>query len=159
MTSDLLDICLRLLLATGIGAVIGLNRDLHGKPAGLRTHALVALGSALIVLVAGRLPGALESHAADAQSRVIQGLITGIGFLGAGVILHRPADNRVQGLTTAAAVWIAALIGAACGAGVFLPVLVAALLLALVLAFGGDFERAVHRWRKPLDTTRNPQDS
>lgn len=159
MSADLLDVTIRLVLATVIGAVIGLNRDLHGKPAGLRTHALVALGSALIVLVSGRLPGALDFHAADAQSRAIQGLITGIGFLGAGVILHRPADNRVQGLTTAAAVWIAALIGAACGAGVILPVLVAALLLAIVLAFGGDFEHAVHRWRKPLDQSRQPQDT
>lgn len=159
MSAELLDISLRLVLATAIGAVIGLNRDLHGKPAGLRTHALVALGAALIVLVAGRLPGALDFHAADAQSRTIQGLITGIGFLGAGVILHRPADNRVQGLTTAAAIWIAALIGAACGAGVILPVLVAALVLALVLAFGGDFERAVHRWRKPLSPDQHSQDS
>lgn len=141
-----IDLALRLFVATLIGGLIGLNRDLRGKPAGVRTHALVALGSALIVLVAGQLAGAEGPHAADAQSRVIQGLITGIGFLGAGVILHRVNDKKVHGLTTAAAIWSAALFGAACGAGIFKPVLIALVLLALVLTFGGRFEHAVHQW-------------
>lgn len=153
---SLSDDLLRLGLATVIGGVIGLNRDLHGKPAGLRTHALVALGSALIVIACSQLPGAVEFHAADAQSRAIQGLITGIGFLGAGVILHKADDNRVTGLTTAAAIWVAALFGAACGAGVFGPVLIAFALLALVLIFGGGLERAVHR---RLGHNRPPADS
>lgn len=141
-----IDLALRLFVATVIGGLIGLNRDLHGKPAGVRTHALVALGSALIVLVAGQLAGAEGWHAADAQSRVIQGLITGIGFLGAGVILHSINDKKVHGLTTAAAIWVAALFGAACGAGIFKPVLIAFVLLAIVLTLGGRFEHAVHQW-------------
>lgn len=141
-----IDLALRLFVATLIGGLIGLNRDLHGKPAGVRTHALVALGSALIVLVAGQLAGAEGPHVADAQSRVIQGLITGIGFLGAGVILHSVDDKKVHGLTTAAAIWVAALFGAACGAGAFRPVLIALVLLAIVLTLGGRFEHAVHQW-------------
>jgi len=89
------DLVARLALATLIGSLIGLNRNSHGKPAGLRTHALVALGSALIILVAGDLEGAEGSHIADAQSRAIQGLITGVGFLGAPVttIERQPADR------------------------------------------------------------------
>jgi putative Mg2+ transporter-C (MgtC) family protein len=144
-----LDLVLRLSLATLMGGLIGLNRGLHGKPAGVRTHALVALGAALILIVAERLPGAEGAHVSDAQSRVIQGLITGIGFLGAGVILHGANENRVHGLTTAAALWMAALLGAACGAGIFGPVLVTFALLAIVLTFGGWFERVVHHWLPP----------
>ena len=159
MNLELIEPSLRLVAATVVGAVIGLNRDLHGKPAGLRTHALVALGSALIVLVAGHLTGAADFHAADAQSRVMQGLITGIGFLGAGVILHRPDHGRVHGLTTAAAIWVAALLGAACGAGAIEPVLVASALVAVILLFGGRLERAIHQRLRPSDSSSHPQDS
>lgn len=77
---------------------------------------------------------------------MIQGLITGIGFLGAGVILHSINDRKVHGLTTAAAIWVAALFGAACGAGIFTPVLIGFVLLGIVLTLGGRFEHAVHRW-------------
>jgi putative Mg2+ transporter-C (MgtC) family protein len=156
---ELLEPSLRLLGATTVGALIGLNRDLHGKPAGLRTHALVALGSALIVIVAGGLTGATDFHAADAQSRVIQGLITGIGFLGAGVILHRPDHDRVHGLTTAAAIWVAALLGAACGAGEAMPVCIASMLVALILLLGGRLERAIHNGLKPPADSTPSQDS
>jgi putative Mg2+ transporter-C (MgtC) family protein len=160
VTSLYLDEALRLSLATVIGALIGLNRDLHGKPAGLRTHGLVALGSALILLVSGNLPGAVDFHAADAQSRAIQGLVTGIGFLGAGVILHEPSRGRIQGLTTAAAIWVSALFGAGCGAGLYAPVLIAFVLLTLILVFGGQIERRVHRWLRPGEMPSSPpQDS
>ena len=94
-----LDIIIRLGAAILIGGVIGLNRDLHHKPTGVRTLALVALGSALAVLAVAHDPQA-------DISRVIQGVITGVGFIGAGVILHRPTDKRVHGLTTAAAIWV-----------------------------------------------------
>jgi putative Mg2+ transporter-C (MgtC) family protein len=151
MTTSLFDDLLRLGLATVIGGLIGLNRELHGKPAGLRTNALVALGSALIVITTGQLPGTVDFHASDAQSRAIQGLITGIGFLGAGVILRKTGEDRVTGLTTAAAVWVAALFGAACGGGVLEPVLVAFVLLATVLVFGGRIEKRIHRLLRPHD--------
>ena len=94
--NDWLDIFIRLGAATVIGGVIGLNRDLHHKPTGVRTLALVALGSALAVLAVAHDPQA-------DISRVIQGVITGVGFIGAGVILHRPTEKTVHGLTTAAA--------------------------------------------------------
>ncbi len=153
-----LDLALRLALATLIGGLIGLNRNSHGKPAGLRTHALVALGSALIVIVAGQLEGAQGSHAADAQSRVIQGLITGIGFLGAGVILHSVNDKRVHGLTTAAAIWVAALFGVGCGVGMYGVVACAFGLLMLVLTVGGPIEQFVHRQLQPGSQPLPPSD-
>ena len=106
--NDWLDIFIRLGAATVIGGVIGLNRDLHHKPTGVRTLALVALGSALAMLAVAHDPQA-------DISRVIQGVITGVGFIGAGVILHRPAEKRVHGLTTAAAIWVTAAMGVLCG--------------------------------------------
>jgi putative Mg2+ transporter-C (MgtC) family protein len=93
------DMLARLLLALACGAVIGLNRDLHGKSVGFRTFGLVSAGSAIVALVITQV-----STDVNAVSRVIQGVLTDIGFLGAGVILHQPTSSRVTGLTTAAAV-------------------------------------------------------
>ena len=107
---------IRLLAATLAGAVIGFNREITQKPAGLRTHALVSLGAALAVLTATVLGPATASVHADATARVIQGVVAGIGFIGGGVILH--ADGRhIKGLTTAATIWVAAALGVACGVG------------------------------------------
>ena len=108
------DVVARLGAAVLVGALIGLDRELRGKPAGLRTVALVALGSALFVLTAydSGLP-----DARDATSRVIQGIVTGIGFLGAGTIVRGHTEQSVTGLTTAASVWLAAGSGVACGLG------------------------------------------
>lgn len=106
------DVLLRLGAAALAGAVIGLDRELRGKPAGLRTVALVALGSAVFVLAAsGLAPG----DASDSISRAIQGIVTGIGFLGAGSIIRGQTEDAVRGLTTAASVWLAAATGIACG--------------------------------------------
>jgi putative Mg2+ transporter-C (MgtC) family protein len=148
MTFDA-DVVLRLVTATFIGCLIGLNRNTHGKPAGLRTNALVALGAALIVILSGHLSGVGGGAASDAQSRAIQGLLTGIGFLGAGVILRSADGKKVHGLTTAAAIWVAAIFGAACGAGTFFPVFVGVLLMLFVLLLGGPIEKAVHRRLNP----------
>ncbi len=134
----------RLLMAVLFGALIGLNRDLHGKPAGLRTHSLVALGAALAVLSAARSAGSGD-HRADVVSRVAQGVLTGIGFLGAGVILRDPGDGRVHGLTTAAAIWVTALFGVACGAGAYQEVGLGFVLVLLVLWLGGPIEQLVRR--------------
>jgi putative Mg2+ transporter-C (MgtC) family protein len=132
---------LRIALALVAGAVLGVNRDLHRKPAGLRTHALVSIGAATIVLVAL----AISHGAADATSRVIQGLITGIGFIGAGVIIHHESSQRIEGLTTAASIWVAAALGAGCGAGFGSIVVLALLATMVVLVFGGAFERLCER--------------
>jgi putative Mg2+ transporter-C (MgtC) family protein len=138
-------VAIRLALSVLVGGLIGLNRDLRHKPAGVRTHALVSLGTALMV-IAIVPPGSDEAQRLDALSRVIQGVLTGIGFLGAGVILRDPGTRHVSGLTTAATVWLTALLGVACGAGLYVAVLIAMLLGALVVACGGRVERAFRRW-------------
>jgi putative Mg2+ transporter-C (MgtC) family protein len=129
-----LDIILRLGAASLIGAMIGLNRELHHKSTGIRTLGLVALGSAIAVLAVAKDP------AADA-SRVIQGVITGIGFLGAGVILHGPTGIQVQGLTTAAAIWMTASLGVLCGLGAWQILLVAVVLMGVLLVVSGPIEK------------------
>jgi putative Mg2+ transporter-C (MgtC) family protein len=138
-----LEILLRLLMAFACGAVIGLNREFHHKPAGFRTFGLVAIGSAVVVIVMH-----LDGGGSDAVSRVIQGVLTGIGFLGAGVIFRREAPNKVAGLTTAAAVWLTAGLGIAAGAGQY-SVATAGMVMGLVLLLlGGPFERMMTRNNK-----------
>ncbi len=105
-------VTLRLLLAALLGALLGYEREHSGKAAGVRTHMLVALGAALFVLVP-QLDGALE----DAMSRVIQGVVAGVGFLCAGTILKNDHINEVKGLTTAAGIWLTAAIGMSVGIG------------------------------------------
>ena len=116
-------------LALVLCSLIGLERQLRHKSAGLRTHALVGLGSALFVLV----PQLGGMDIADV-SRVIQGLVAGVGFLGAGAILKSQADENVQGLTTAASVWMTAAIGLACGLGRESTAVISALLALAVLS-------------------------
>jgi putative Mg2+ transporter-C (MgtC) family protein len=137
-----LDEALRLLVAFACGAAIGLNREFHRKPAGFRTFALVSLGSAIVVIV---MEG---SGGPDAVSRVIQGILTGIGFLGAGVIFRRESPNKVSGLTTAAAVWLTAGLGVAAGMGQYAIALTGAAISLLLLLFGGPFERLITGSRK-----------
>ena len=135
---DWLDIILRLGAALLIGCVMGLNRELHHKEAGMRTLGVVALGSALAVLAVAQDPHADVSH-------VIQGVITGIGFLGAGVILHRPQGGKVHGLTTAASIWITATLGVLCGLAAWRILVVAAVPILFLLSAGGPIERWCHR--------------
>lgn len=141
---------IRLLEATAIGGMIGLNRELTKKPAGLRTHALVALGSALVTVTALQLGVPNDRTHADAASRVIQGLIAGIGFLGGGVILH--AEGRtVKGLTTAATIWVAAALGISCGIGQWHIAGMAAAIALVVLVVGRGVESALHRHSRDPD--------
>jgi putative Mg2+ transporter-C (MgtC) family protein len=147
------DVLLRLGAAALVGGAIGLNRDLRGKPAGVRTHALVGLGSALATSILS------DQHDPAAISRVIQGIITGIGFLGAGVILHRDGNRVVRGLTTAASIWVVATLGIACGAAQWAPVVVGTVLTLMVLLLGGPFERLVHRLRGQDRRTKGPNAS
>jgi putative Mg2+ transporter-C (MgtC) family protein len=137
------EIVLRLGAATLAGGLIGLNRDLQGKPIGLRTLGLVGLATAMVVVAAESF-GNIEKTP-DAVSRIIQGILTGIGFLGAGVIVHRENRSRVQGLTSAACTWLTACIGIMCGAGQWRIVIVALGITFLVLIFGGKVERRLHR--------------
>ena len=105
-------ITLRLLLAAGLGGALGYEREQSGKAAGMRTHMLVALGAALFVL----FPAEAGMDIAD-LSRVIQGVATGIGFIGAGTILKRAEAEHIEGLTTAASIWLTGAIGMSVGAG------------------------------------------
>ena len=126
-----LEVFFRLGAAGLAGALIGFDREIRDKPAGLRTLTLVSLGSAVFTLTA------LDTGSADSTSRVIQGIVTGVGFLGAGTIIRGKTEESVRGLTTAASVWLAAAIGAACGLAYWPVVLVASLLGLLVLALEG----------------------
>ena len=119
----------RLLLAAVLGGVLGYEREKKGKAAGVRTHMLVAMGAALFVLV----PQQGGMQLGD-MSRVIQGVIAGIGFLGAGAIIKSDSEESVQGLTTAAGVWMTAAIGVACGLGRESTALLGTLLALAVLA-------------------------
>jgi putative Mg2+ transporter-C (MgtC) family protein len=140
---DAAAIALRVGAALLAGAVVGIDRELKRKPAGMRTHSLVALGAAVVVLVTvGQ-----SSGDADAVSRAIQGIITGVGFLGAGVILQREEEGRVEGLTTAASIWVTAALGMACGAGELALVAIALVATVLVMVGGESVERWVTRKR------------
>jgi putative Mg2+ transporter-C (MgtC) family protein len=141
---DLTDIILRLGGATLIGAAIGLNRDLHGKAIGVRTLGLVGLASAIGPLAVVSTGGE-GGNSVDAVSRVIQGVLTGIGFLGAGVIVRRNIGDRIHGLTSAACAWTTACLGLVCGLAAWPIVATAVLLLFVLLVFGGPFERLFHR--------------
>jgi len=140
-----LDITLRLGAATLIGVAIGLNRDLHGKPTGVRTLGLVGLGAALVILASTDF--LVTSPVADGNpvSRAIQGVLTGIGFLGAGVIMQDQGNKRVQGLTTAALIWLTACMGIVCGLGAWFPAAVAFCMVFALLILGGRLERWFHR--------------
>jgi putative Mg2+ transporter-C (MgtC) family protein len=138
------EIAVRLGAALILGSALGLNRELHGKPAGLRTHALVSLGAAVATVVSLGFPGESKSIDPIAIGRVLQGILTGIGFLGAGVILRDP-DGHVTGLTTAATIWICAVLGVACGLGYWSVLGIATGLTIIALVFGKPVEHLAER--------------
>ena len=138
----LIEVVVRLSVATLIGGVLGADREVRNKPAGLRTHALVSLGAALIVVTTLGLSAGGD---ANPISRAIQGIIAGVGFLGAGAILKGRERDEVSGLTTAASIWLVASLGVASGAGYWFAALVALGLALIVLVFGGPFEGALRR--------------
>jgi putative Mg2+ transporter-C (MgtC) family protein len=144
--SDLTDIeqltrvVVRLLLAALLGGLIGLERELAGKAAGLRTHMLVALGSAIFVLIP--LQAGIEM---DDLSRVIQGLLAGVGFLCAGAILKAANEEHVQGLTTSASLWMTAAIGMGAGLGRDATAVLSTLLALAILSVEGPLQRYLQR--------------
>jgi putative Mg2+ transporter-C (MgtC) family protein len=138
------EIAVRLGAALLIGSALGLNRELHGKPAGLRTHGLVSLGAAVAAIVSLGFPGESKTMDPNAISRVLQGILTGIGFLGAGVILRDP-NGHVTGLTTAATIWICAVLGVVCGLGHWAVLGIALGLTVIALALGRPVERLAER--------------
>jgi putative Mg2+ transporter-C (MgtC) family protein len=128
-------VLIRLLAATVLGAVIGFQRERAGKPAGLRTHMLVTVGTAVFVLACSGVGMSL-----DGLSRVIQGIVTGIGFIGAGAILKLDRERDIQGLTTAAGVWMTAAVGVAVGLGSLGVALLSTVFTLVILSFSKRFE-------------------
>jgi putative Mg2+ transporter-C (MgtC) family protein len=133
-------VIIRLLAALVAGGVIGFQRELSGKAAGLRTHILVSMAMTLFVLMAAE---AGMQH--DAMSRVIQGLVTGIGFIGAGAIMKMQSEQQIHGLTTAAGIWITAAIGVAIGLGQLGTAALGVLFAWFVLSVVAKAERRINR--------------
>ena len=131
-------VSVRLLSALLLGAVIGLERERRGSAAGLRTHMLVSLGAAVFVLVPLQAGMGL-----DGVSRVVQGVVSGIGFLGAGVVLKLDETRQIQGLTTAASIWATAAVGFTAGMGQQTTALIVTTLSLLVLAALLRLEKAM----------------
>jgi len=135
---------LRLSVASVLGAVVGLERHREGKSAGLRTHMLVALGAALFTLI----PGEAKMTTAD-LSRVIQGVAAGIGFLGAGTILKLGEEHRIEGLTSAASVWLTAAAGMSVGAGWIWPAVIGVVWAWVILFLIHRFEQRLREKHLP----------
>ena len=129
-------ITIRLILAALLGGILGFEREQKGKAAGLRTHMLVALGAALFVLI----PQQAGSSDAD-LTRVIQGIVAGIGFLGAGSIIKGSAEEDIKGLTTAAGIWLTAAIGVAAGMGRESTAVLSTILAIIILTVASKFSR------------------
>ena len=140
-------VSMRLIVASVLGGILGLEREKEGKPAGLRTHMLVSLGAALFTVA----PLEAGMSIGDA-SRVFQGIAAGIGFLGAGTILKLTGEEEIKGLTTAAGLWLTAAIGMAVGAGhLWIPILgvaIAFVILAGVRVLEGRMNRARNKSKK-----------
>ena len=135
---QLVHVLIKLTAATLLGAVVGFQRERAGKPAGLRTHMLVTLGTAVFVLACSAV-----GMGADPLSRVIQGIVTGIGFIGAGSILKLDRERDIQGLTTAAGVWMTAAVGVAVGLGSLGVALLSTIFTLIILSFAKRFERRI----------------
>ena len=147
----LADAVLRMLAAMLIGCIVGIDRDLHGKPTGMKTLGLVSLGACIATMCA---QGFTMTPSDDTGvSRAVQGIVTGVGFLGAGVILQNPRENRVRGLTTAASIWVTAAVGIVCGLGVWSVAFIAMILMIALMTIGRVVEkRLLRRWmNKPED--------
>jgi putative Mg2+ transporter-C (MgtC) family protein len=125
----------RMVIAMLLGAVIGAQREATGKPAGLRTHMLVAMGGALFVLAPVQ-----SGMDLDGMSRVIQGIVTGIGFIGGGAILKLQEQRAIEGLTTAAGIWITAAVGIAAGLGRWGLAVISTILTWITLSLIGKIE-------------------
>jgi putative Mg2+ transporter-C (MgtC) family protein len=139
-TRQLVRVIIRLIAATVLGAAVGFQRERAGKPAGLRTHILVSLGTSVFVLAC-----TVVGMSLDGLSRVIQGIVTGIGFIGAGSILKLNEERDIQGLTTSAGIWMTAAIGVAVGLGSLGVALLSTILTLIILALVGTFEFRIEK--------------
>lgn len=145
--TDLTRIVGRLTVALVIGAVIGLQRNVAHKAAGVRTHMLVALGTALLLVTASD-----AGLTGPDLSRIVQGIITGVGFLGGGAILKLTDQQEIRGLTTAAGIWLTAAASAAAGLGQMAAALIGLLFALIVLTLMGKVDTLPEAKRPPVDT-------
>jgi len=136
-------VLLRLLLAAGLSGVIGFEREFHGRAAGFRTHILLCIGSTLVMLTSIHIFDLYYTKVAADPARIAAGVITGIGFLGAGTIMH--AKSAVRGLTTAASLWVVAGIGLAVGSGLYFGAFVTTILTMIALMVFARLEHAMIR--------------
>jgi putative Mg2+ transporter-C (MgtC) family protein len=141
--SALLEVSLRMMVAVAIGCIIGIDRNLRGKPTGVKTLGLVALSAALVTMAS--MGFSVTAIADDRSARVIQGIVTGIGFLGAGVIIQSQTEKRIRGLTTAASIWVTAALGIVCGIGAWSVAVIATVIVMLLFTVGRVAERTLHR--------------
>jgi putative Mg2+ transporter-C (MgtC) family protein len=139
---QIIRVVIRLLAAMILGGIIGIQRERSGKAAGFRTHMMVCLGTAVFVITCSSV-----GMASDAVSRVIQGLVTGIGFIGAGTILKLESEEEIKGLTTAAGIWMTAAIGITVGLGAVGVALISTVLALVILALAQPVEDFVHKRR------------
>lgn len=151
--SSAVRVAFRLAIAAALGGLLGYERESKGKSAGLRTHMLVALGAAMFVLVPQQM-GVDDA----ALSRVIQGLVAGIGFLGAGAIVKGRPGEEVEGLTTAAAIWMTAAIGMAAGLGREATAVLSAVMALLILTVLYHGEGWMHRRRGDCNDAKKSKD-
>lgn len=152
LVADLrLDLLLKLSLAVVLGGAVGLEREIAGKPAGLRTNILICLGAALITDVSVRMGVGTDGTRVGDPARLAAQIVSGIGFIGAGTIMQ--ARGTVTGLTSAATIWVVAAIGIAIGAGSYLEAAGAGVLVTLVLAGLGNLEHRLRRARRVLSCT------
>ncbi len=131
-----LQVIIRLLLAAFLGGAIGYDREIHAKAAGIRTHMLVSLGAAIVIIVS-RLDGIPMSE----MSRVIEGVVTGTGFIGGGVILKLSQEREIRGVTTAASIWVTAAIGISVGLGQAWVAVLCTIVVWFILVVLGYFEK------------------
>ena len=141
----------RLTVAIILGGAIGLEREWKGHWAGLRTHILVSMGCAIFIIAGIEMVG----HESESITRVIQGLASGIGFLGAGTILKLDQSQEIKGLTTAASIWLAASLGTAAGSGEYALSIAAVLASLFVLGVLGPIESVFERRHKEHKDRRN----
>ena len=140
----IMEMAIRLLAAAGLALLLGLERELRGKPAGLRSHMLVSLGAAAFIIMGMHILLATAEGDPSARidpTRIVEGIIGGIGFLGAGCIIQ--SRGNVQGITTGASIWIAGAIGVACGIGTLALAGMVTLLALIIVTVLGRFEREV----------------
>jgi putative Mg2+ transporter-C (MgtC) family protein len=136
------EFCLRMIVAVVCGATIGIEREWHGKPAGLRTNILICLGASIFTIMSVAIAGQFKTDAA----RIAAQVVTGIGFIGAGAIIR--AEGGVHGLTTAATIWLVAAIGMCCGAGFYFMAATATAITFVILLGLHPIDEYLARLRK-----------